>query len=138
MGLPRSPMCVLTGSAIVDVICPSLGTPAQRARREGVTVRGTRRGAAGWLGVIAAATITAPLLGSTGSSAAGAAPSSPVGGRIAAAPLAQPAGTVEVDVMNEAVRGGEPELAINPLNPQNLLLGHTVVANNYANDSFQA
>ena len=101
-------------------------------------MRGTRRGAAGWLGVIAAATITAPLLGSTGSSAAGAAPSSPVGGRIAAAPLAQPAGTVEVDVMNEAVRGGEPELAINPLNPQNLLLGHTVVANNYANDSFQA
>jgi hypothetical protein len=45
---------------------------------------------------------------------------------------------LEVDVMNEAVRGGEPELAINPQNPQNLLFGHTVVANNYANDSFQA
>ena len=40
--------------------------------------------------------------------------------------------------MNEAVRGGEPELAVNPQNPQNLLFGHTVVANNYANDSFQA
>jgi len=45
---------------------------------------------------------------------------------------------LEVDVMNEAVRGGEPEVAINPRNPQNLLLGHTVVANNYANDSFSA
>jgi hypothetical protein len=38
---------------------------------------------------------------------------------------------LEVDVMNEPVRGGEPELAINPLNPQDLVIGHTVVANNY-------
>jgi hypothetical protein len=40
--------------------------------------------------------------------------------------------------MNEAVRGGEPEIAINPTDPRNLLLGHTVVGNNYANDSFNA
>jgi hypothetical protein len=33
--------------------------------------------------------------------------------------------------MNEPTRGGEPELAIDPLNPQDLVLGHTVVANNY-------
>jgi hypothetical protein len=33
--------------------------------------------------------------------------------------------------MNEPVRGGEPELAIDPMNPQDLVLGHTVVANNY-------
>jgi hypothetical protein len=41
-------------------------------------------------------------------------------------------GRLEVNVMNEPVRGGEPELAIDPLNPQDLVLGHTVVANNYA------
>jgi hypothetical protein len=97
----------------------------------------TRRRAT-WLCVIAAATITAPLLGSTVSSADGAPPIGPGMSHIAAAPVAQPPGALEVDVMNEAVRGGEPELAINPTDPQNLLLGHTVVANNYANDSFQA
>jgi hypothetical protein len=90
------------------------------------------------LGVIVATTLTVPLLGSTVSSAAANAPGTPVRGRVAAAPSAQPAGTLEVDVMNEAVRGGEPELAVDPLAPQTLLFGHTVVANNYANDSFQA
>lgn len=86
--------------------------------------------------MIAAAALTAPLLGSTVSSANGVPPNSPTAGPARAA-SAQPAGTLEVDVMNEAVRGGEPELAINPTNPQNLLLGHTVVAANYANNSFQ-
>ena len=37
--------------------------------------------------------------------------------------------------MNEPVRGGEPELAINPLNPNNLVMGHTVIGNTYANDT---
>jgi hypothetical protein len=87
-----------------------------------------------WAGVIAAATITAPLLGLTVSSAAATAPSSPVG-RIAAVPLPQPPGTLEVDVMNEPMRGGEPELAINPTDPQDLLLGHTFVGNTYAHDT---
>ena len=100
-------------------------------------MRRTWRGAARWAGAIAVAAIAAPLVGSTVSSAAGTAPTNPVG-HIAAAPLGQPPGTLEVNVMNEAVRGGEPELAVNPQNPQNLLFGHTVVANNYANDSFQA
>jgi hypothetical protein len=89
------------------------------------------------LAVILAAAITAPLVGSTVSSADGAAPSGPTAGPETAG-VAQPAGTVEVDVMNEAVRGGEPEVAIDPMNPQTLLLGHTVVANNFGNDSFKA
>ena len=42
-----------------------------------------------------------------------------------------PSSRLEVNVMNEPVRGGEPELAIDPLNPQHLVVGHTVVANNY-------
>jgi len=44
-------------------------------------------------------------------------------------------GVFEVDVMNEPVRGGEPELAINPRNPQDIVMGHTVVGNTYAHDS---
>ena len=40
--------------------------------------------------------------------------------------------------MNEPVRGGEPEIAINPGNPNNLVLGHTVVGNSYANTSSAA
>jgi hypothetical protein len=89
------------------------------------------------LGVIAAAALAAPLLGSTVSSASGGPPAGPTAAPAQAA-SAQAAGTLEVNVMNEVVRGGEPELAIDPLAPQTLLLGHTVVANNYANDSFQA
>jgi hypothetical protein len=46
-----------------------------------------------------------------------------------------PPGHLEVNVMNEPVRGGEPELAINPTNPNNLVLGHTVVGNTYANNA---
>jgi len=46
-----------------------------------------------------------------------------------------PPGHLEVDVMNEPVRGGEPELAVNPGNPNDLVLGHTVVGNTYANTS---
>ena len=40
--------------------------------------------------------------------------------------------------MNEPVRGGEPEVAINPRNPNNLVLGHTVVGNTYANNTTAA
>ncbi len=87
--------------------------------------------------MIAAAALAAPLLGSAASSANGAPATGPTAGPARAA-SAQPAGALEVNVMNEAVRGGEPELAIDPLAPQTLLLGHTIVANNYANDSFQA
>jgi hypothetical protein len=48
---------------------------------------------------------------------------------------ADPPSVVDVDVMNVPVRGGEPELAINQLNPQNLLIGHTSVANTFANEN---
>lgn len=44
-------------------------------------------------------------------------------------------GHLEVDVMNEPVRGGEPELAVNPDNPNDLVLGHTVVGNTYTNNT---
>ena len=47
-------------------------------------------------------------------------------------------GHLEVNVMNEPVRGGEPELAVNPSNPNNLVIGHTVVGNTYANNSSAA
>ena len=56
---------------------------------------------------------------------AGSAAATPGAGR------AHPSGGLEVDVMNEPVRGGEPELAIDPLHPQDLVLGHTVVGNSY-------
>ncbi len=45
---------------------------------------------------------------------------------------------LEVDVMNEPGRGGEPELAINPRNPKDLVLGHTVVGNTYTNNTTEA
>jgi len=44
---------------------------------------------------------------------------------------------LEVNVMNEQLRGGEPELAIDPRNPQDLVLGHTAVGNNYTADTVQ-
>ena len=44
-------------------------------------------------------------------------------------------GRLEVNVMNEQVRGGEPELAINATNGQNLVMGHTVVGNTYAHNT---
>jgi hypothetical protein len=47
-------------------------------------------------------------------------------------------GRLEVNVMNEPVRGGEPELAVNPSNPNDLVIGHTVVGNTYANNSATA
>jgi hypothetical protein len=46
--------------------------------------------------------------------------------------------SLEVNVMNEPIRGGEPELAVNPRNPDNLVLGHTVVGNTYANNTTEA
>jgi hypothetical protein len=45
---------------------------------------------------------------------------------------------LEVNVMNEVIRGGEPEVAINPCHPDDLVLGHTVVGNTYANNSTEA
>jgi len=47
-------------------------------------------------------------------------------------------GRLEVNVMNEPVRGGEPELAINPRHPSDLVIGHTVVGNTYANNTTEA
>ena len=44
-------------------------------------------------------------------------------------------GPLEVNVMNEPVRGGEPELAVNPDNTSNLVIGHTVVGNTYTNNA---
>ena len=40
--------------------------------------------------------------------------------------------------MNEPIRGGEPEVAVNPRNPNDLVLGHTVVGNTYANNTTEA
>ena len=57
---------------------------------------------------------------------------------IAAAALpayADPPNVVDIDVMNVPVRGGEPEIAINQFNPRNLLLGHTSVANTFADET---
>src|SRR5690242_9492488 len=51
---------------------------------------------------------------------------------------APPSGVVEVNVMNEPIRGGEPEVAVNPRNLDNLALGHTVVGNTYANNTTEA
>src|SRR5579885_2454430 len=48
---------------------------------------------------------------------------------------AAPPGVADVDVMDVPVRGGEPELAINQLNPKNLLIGHTSVANTFADET---
>src|SRR5262245_12718212 len=47
-------------------------------------------------------------------------------------------GRFEVNVMNQPKRGGEPELAVNPRNPNNVVLGHTVVGNTYANNTLEA
>jgi hypothetical protein len=75
--------------------------------------------------VLASTGFAVPLLAVAPGPASGAPP--PGHGR-----TTEPSSTVEVNVMNEPVRGGEPELAIDPLNPQDLVLGHTVVANNYS------
>jgi hypothetical protein len=45
---------------------------------------------------------------------------------------------LEVDVMNAPVRGGEPELAVSARNPNDLVLGHTIVGNTYANNTSEA
>jgi hypothetical protein len=81
---------------------------------------GELRGRTG-LVLIACLGIAAPLLASSAGGAAGVAP-----------------GAVEVNVMNAPVRGGEPELAVNPRNPRQVVLGHTVVGNTYANNSTEA
>jgi hypothetical protein len=70
--------------------------------------------------------VAAPLFALTAGSASGAPP--PGHGS-----TTKPSSGLEVNVMNEPVRGGEPELAMDPLNPQDLVMGHTVVGNNYMN-----
>jgi len=90
----------------------------------------SRRVLAGWFALVALVGLSVAPVTVVGGTAGATTPT----GR--AATTATP-GALELDVMNEAVRGGEPEIAINPLNPQNLLLGHTVVSNNYAHDSFK-
>jgi hypothetical protein len=72
------------------------------------------------------------LLASLGVAAPGFAPSA---GSANGTPSA---GRLEVDVMNEPVRGGEPELAINPRNPKDVVVGHTVVGNTYTNNTTEA
>jgi BNR/Asp-box repeat len=59
-------------------------------------------------------------------------------GVFASASAVAPAGHLEVNVMNEPVRGGEPELAVNPLRPQEVVFGHTVVGNSYTNSAQEA
>lgn len=83
-----------------------------------------RRGRARWLVVLAAMGIAAPVFAMPSGAASGAPPPGHGG-------TTEPSSGLEVNVMNEPVRGGEPELAINPQNPQELVVGHTVVANNY-------
>src|SRR4051794_40990714 len=55
-------------------------------------------------------------------------------GMFTSASAVAPASRLEVNVMNEPVRGGEPELAVNPLHPQDVVFGHTVVGNSYTNN----
>ena len=80
-----------------------------------------RRGRA-WLVALSCAVVIPALFAASASSAGG-----------AASPR-----SLEVNVMNEPIRGGEPELAINPRNPNNLVLGHTAVGNSYANNTPEA
>jgi hypothetical protein len=80
-----------------------------------------RRGRAR-LVVLACLAVAVSLLAASGGSAGG-----------AASPR-----SLEVNVMNEPIRGGEPEVAINPRNPNNLVMGHTVVGNTYANNTTEA
>jgi hypothetical protein len=79
-----------------------------------------------WLVVLVAVGFAASVLVMAPGSASGSPP--PGHGR-----TSEPSSRLEVDVMNEQVRGGEPELAINPTNPQDLVVGHTVVGNTYTN-----
>jgi hypothetical protein len=59
-------------------------------------------------------------------------------GAFVSASAGAPPARLEINVMNEPVRGGEPELAVNPLHPQDVVLGHTVVGNSYTNDATAA
>ena len=91
-----------------------------RALREGgSTLMRVRRGHARWLMVLASLGVAVSLFATLAGTASGAS-----GG-----------GRLEVNVMNEVVRGGEPELAINPKNPQNIVMGHTVVGNTYTKNT---
>jgi hypothetical protein len=90
---------------------------AERAGSE-VAVITRRRGRTG-LALVAAVGVVGSLLAASTGGASG----TSSGGRL------------EVNVMNEPVRGGEPELAINVNNPQDLVLGHTVVGNTYAHNT---
>jgi len=69
-----------------------------------------RRGRARWLMLLASVGLAAPIFVMAPGSAVGASP--PGHGS-----ATEPSSALEVDVMNEPVRGGEPELAIDPLNP---------------------
>jgi hypothetical protein len=78
-----------------------------------------------WLASLASAVLATPVLAMAPGSGSGAPPT----GR----GNTEPSSGLEVNVMNEPMRGGEPELAIDPLNPQDLVMGHTVVGNTYTN-----
>jgi hypothetical protein len=78
----------------------------------------TRRGRARFA-LVASVGVAASLFAASASSASG----------------TSSGGHLEVNVMNEPVRGGEPELAINAGNAQNLVFGHTVVGNTYAQNT---
>ena len=77
-----------------------------------------RRGGA-WLLLVASVGVVASLAATSAGSAGGA----PSGG------------SLEVNVMDEPVRGGEPELAIHSSNPADVVLGHTVVGNTYVRNT---
>jgi len=79
-----------------------------------------RRGRVRWA-VLACCALAVSLLAASGGSASGAATRA-----------------LEVNVMNEPIRGGEPEVAVNPRNLDNLVLGHTVVGNTFANNTTEA
>jgi hypothetical protein len=59
-------------------------------------------------------------------------------GMFSSASAAPPSGRLEINVMNEPVRGGEPELAVDPRHQQQVVIGHTVVGNSYANPGTEA
>src|SRR5260370_24973658 len=83
-----------------------------------------RRGRGRWLMLLASGGLAAPIFVMAPGSAVGASP--PGHGS-----ATEPSSALEVDVMNEPVRGGGPELASEPLNPPDLGVGHTVVRNTF-------
>jgi hypothetical protein len=98
----------------------TIGRRRAMSRQRGLTLMPVRRVRARLM-LLASLAVTASLIAVSAGSARGASS----GGRL------------EVNVMNEVRRGGEPELAINPRNPNDVVMGHTVVGNTYTKNALE-